>query len=362
MKKILRHKIRTKVAIDSFLDNKIYLESGTYYIDPELRYFYKDDCVTVKYMEKIFKQNNSYLRTQSKLVLFIKQKLSPRKINLLNKKNKADFKGTVYFLASGKEEIKDIKIFDLHNDQVLSIYAIQTNYCKAITNYNYFSNYFRIPKILSYNPIKLTYIEELVSSKIKSEWREKEYSLIINEVFKTYDNYYKSFERDKVETESVNSFLYKMEQEPQMKKIVNLIKKELTSDLLNSQIPIIFQHGDLNLHNLMLDKKNNVYFIDWDTAAESFLFFDLLNLFIDYKDENNEMIFLEKYISGKFDYEIENIFSNLNYTFKTNSHKQYIYVYILEKLYRLLSNNADYMKEYLCKNYLNLFLQIKEQF
>lgn len=360
LKKLIDYRKKTRLAIASFEEKSIYLELGEYFLDPELKYIYRNDSETIDFIENVIKENNYKLSHKKDIKYKIKCALAPNKLIISNNLEKRDFRGSIYLLSNDTSDEKDVKIFDIKTNKVLTVYVEQQNLNKKIEDYKYFGEYFKIPQIIGYDFDKKTSVEELVLSKPKNSWDELDYSKVIESIFSSYEQYYNSTSKNNnYGYARVSDMLSKLKEDETLNNLVCQIEKEISKELIADDIPTINQHGDLWLYNTMLGDNGKVYFIDWEHSGEYFLFYDLFWWMQNEALYNDNLLHLEGYIMGKYDVHFKGVFDALNYNFNKRLREDYVYIFILELLYKRILNNSVNIKKTANALFSKLFVQIQ---
>ncbi|HHV39157.1 MAG TPA: phosphotransferase [Tepidimicrobium sp.] len=233
---------------------------------------------------------------------------------------------------------------------------------KTMADYKFFKDYFTIPPIISYNYDKRIIIKEFISSKPKDEWKDNDYERIINSIFENYKSYYRSIKYKKeLEDRSAKYYYTKLVEDDIFKELVYKLKSKISDDLFYSEFPLVYQHGDLHLQNIILGKNGKIYYIDWDYVVYAIFFYDFLNgkqLECDYTDNFKT---LKNYLQGLYDSYYIKIFSLFGYDFKTDKRIEYIYIYILEDIYLRTLHWVDSSKRNLVKKYEQLLQQLENE-
>lgn len=361
IKKLIDYRRKARLAIALFVEKSNYLELGEYFLDPELKYIYRNDSDTIDFIETVIKKNNYNLSHKKDIKYKIKCALAPNKLIISNNFEKEDFRGSIYLLSNDISDEKDVKIFDIKTSKVLTVYVEQQNLKKKIEDYKYFGEYFNIPEIMEYDFDKKTSVEELVLSKPKNTWNELDYSKVIETTFSSYEQYYNSsYKNNNYGYAKLSDMLSELKEDETLNDLVCQIEKEISRELITDDIPTINQHGDLWLYNTMLGKNGKVYFIDWEHSGEYFLFYDLFWWMQNEALYNDNFSHLERYIMGEYDVHFKGVFEALNYNFNKRLRKDYVYIFILELLYKRILNNSENIKKTANALFSKLFVQIQE--
>lgn len=366
LNKLLNYRKRAQLTIQTCLSNSEYLEPGEYFVDYNLRYLYRNDLATIKFMEETILKNNFNLNPKEVFNHKIKKTLVPTKIKIsnqsTNKKVNGNFKGTVYLLSNDNTEEKDVKIFNIKDKQVLSVYVKLDDLKKKIQNYEYFGNYFKIPKINSYDFIKKTTIEELIDSKPKNDWNDFDYTQVIDTIFNSYAEYYKKYAQNNIiKTKPLGEITTRLYEDKVLSDLSTKIVNKISENMKVKELPQMYQHGDLWLYNTMLSKNSKeVYFIDWEHSEDYFLFYDLFWWIQNEAIYNNNLSYLENYVSGQYDSYFECICCLKDYSFNYQNRKDYLYIFLLELLDRRVLNSDEKTKEVAKDMYSKFFDQIQQ--
>ena len=360
IKKLIDYRRKAKLAIASCEEKSNYLELGEYFLDPELKYIYRNDSETIDFIETVIKENNYNLSHKKDIKYNIKRALAPNKLSISNNSEKEDFRGSIYLLSNDTSDEKDVKIFDIKTSKVLTVYVEIENLKKKIEDYKYFGEYFNIPEIMEYDFDKRTSVEELVLSKTKNTWNELDYSKVIETIFSSYEQYYKSSSKNNnYGSAKVSDMLSELKEDETLNDLVCQIEKEISKELITDDIPTINQHGDLWLYNTMLGENGKVYFIDWEHSGGYFLFYDLFWWMQNEALYNDNFSHLERYIMGEYDVHFKGVFDALNYKFNKRLREDYVYIFMLELLYKRILNNSENIKKTANVLFSKLFVQIQ---
>lgn len=340
-------------------DYKNYVEPGRYIIGGYLSYAYKDELNTINFMNKIIREEQK-IKGKNNLKRVIKKKLEPTCIDLNNYESKSEFKGTIFLFSNDTSIKRDLKIFDIKTSKVLTVYVELENLKKKIEDYKYFGEYFNIPEILEYDFDKKTSVEELILSKPNNTWKELDYSKVIETIFSSYKQYYKSSSKNNnYGSAKLSDMLSELKEDETLHDLVCQIENEISKKLITEDIPTINQHGDLWLYNTMLAENGQIYFIDWEHSGEYFLFYDLFWWMQNEALYNDKFVYLENYILGVYDVRFKEILGALNYKYDERLRKDYMYIFILELLYKRILNNDESIKKLGNTLFSKLFVQIR---
>ena len=343
---------------NSIKKNTRYLEPGTYSIDNVTNLAWRKDYNTVKFVEDNLVKNTYNLKREFCFKGIVKGILSPKKIMIKDQNQDECFKGTVFFLSHSVN--KDIKIFNVRKKEVLSIYSNADKLKKKILDYNYFRLYFDMPCIKFFDFNRNISIEELVISKDKKDWNQNDYEALINGLFHSYINYYKSIlKKNDLEFDSVSSKINWLKSDSIFSNIGYMLETRISKELMSIEIPIFYQHGDLWLPNILVreNKEQSICLIDWEDSGEFFFFYDLFFL-IGTESLHSNSDYLKKYLEGRYDTYMIKLFSTVNMEFNQNKRKFYFLFFLAEMICEKMANKTNEEKKVQLRNYTFLLTEV----
>ena len=74
---------------------------------------------------------------------------------------------------------------------------------------------------------------------------------------------------------------------------------------------------------------------------------------------NDNFSHLERYIMGEYDVHFKGVFDALNYKFNMRLREDYVYIFMLELLYKRILNNSENIKKTANVLFSKLFVQIQ---
>src|SRR5690554_6434031 len=100
IKKLIDYRRKARLALALCEEKSNYLELAEYFLDPELKYIYRNDSDTIDFIEMVIKKNNYNLRHKKDIKYKIKRVLAPNTLSILSNPEKEDFRGSIYLLSN----------------------------------------------------------------------------------------------------------------------------------------------------------------------------------------------------------------------------------------------------------------------
>lgn len=312
--KLYQYYIRKKRLVDYFYCYQDYLENGKYKFDKSLTYIYKSDSQH---------QNSKYdFNTEVSGIILLLVTLSIRffvfkgklKINSSNKK----FEGELFLPANNKNSNSDAKIFDYKRRRVLSVFADVNCKFSEVENYNLYSKFFNMPKMLKheYDCIEYELVEHLKKKYINT-------SIIL----KAFEEYIQSF-IEFVYYSNKNNLYDIKEMKLVLNENLNVDKKSITVFY-----PKVKVHNDMWTSNVLINKYQlGCMYIDWEHAGLNFALFDFFWWAQNEYIYNNNPQLLKKLFSGEFDAYFKIIFDTFNIDYENDLLAYYYLIFVLSAI------------------------------
>ena len=327
-----------KELIKSFHANASYMSSGAYVFDDSINYLVKDDEDTKKRTLELL-QREYYGKSFIRLFVFVMKKFLFRG-TIINQQKATpidNFSGTVYLPVGSSHGYKDKKIFDLVQNKVMTLFSEKDDFKSVLSNYEYFNDFFPLPKVFWSDDQELLIMEELIISVPKNKWENDDLLFVMLDVFETYFDYFsfciskKSYSQITI-AEIVGSHPDDFE--------LPFNPKQINEELLQLKIPKVKLHGDLWSANTLLTKsdKQQITYIDWEFSRELPFFYDFFNMMWLEAYVNNNDFYIEKYVNGEFDSPLIKIFAIFDLPFKSECRLAYFIYLFLNILQRTINS------------------------
>lgn len=339
-----------KKQFESMLkNNNNFVISGKYKMHFSSRFVYKNDKKTINYVNNVLLKDNMHWYANNKFKNIIKALLNIKPIKISD--NNEGFKGSIIILKNNRCQKKDCIILDLFSQQLLTKYNKENDMKKKMKNYSYFKEYFNIPNVLKNDCFKKIVVEKLIESIPKKEWNQNDYVKIINDIFNSYEKYYEKIAIKK-KRDFVNAEFYynELSKDRVFLPLLKILKNKISNELFYENFPRVYQHGDLHLQNIILSKKDQIYYIDWDYSQNAMFYYDIfIGLFLESEYCNQK--YFDLLINGDYDYFLEKIFNIWNCCFYKTKRVEYFYIALMEDVYFRTSSWDEISKSNLVNKY-----------
>lgn len=257
-----------------------------------------------------------------------KMKAIAKKLNkfgyYVNKSKKSTAEYEAFYTSNNYDKIREVKLFSFKERKLLTICVSQQEAEKQISQYEKLSRSYPMP-IVKRSSLYKSAFEVPMIRKLPAPG---EYNTVKSIVSSTV-----SFNEDteflsKSAVSSLISFCYDNDE---INSILNSISSDIDPQLLNMDIPLCLQHGDLSKDNLLYGEiagRCDFWWIDWEHAAERIFFYDLFFYFI-----NSALYYDDKpyndYMSGEYDGIVGSLFSHFGLDFIPEKRKDYFLIFAI---------------------------------
>lgn len=343
-----------------------FLLEGRYKFTPDLKFIYHIDKSQDNELSGFILKNSKEFYSQNLPKKIAKRFINYPKVEVIKSSSGLNsFKGTIiYFGIDGKFVGNNIKIFDINNMKLLSLFYEHKFYRNKVSNYYFFKNFFSLPDLLVQNKDKLITVENLIDRFPQDSWTNQTYKKVFNKIYSDYLNYFKFCSLNKnFSYYKPIKLINKLEQDEVFYRIANMLQKNFDIEKFKQPIPLIKMHGDLLLKNIFYSKKGKLYYIDFEDSNKFSVFFDLIKLKC-HEARKGRTKFLKNYFLGSYDQEMKKILSYFQYEFfGTSEERMYYYnIHLCEHLlsrfssqYRIIAKLTKRQKENKCQEFLDFY-------
>ncbi len=238
-----------------------------------------------------------------------------------NKKSTQEYEGL--YIANNYDKVREIKLFSFKSDKILTICTSKEEASKQIEQYDTFGKAYNMPRVKRNDKYETSFEISMVNLKpYVSE------SLALENICRsTVESNPIVNKLDKQCTKKLATFSFDDEMNSYFKKIVDRIDPSL----MDIQMPICLQHGDLSRENLIFGEsegKTDFWWIDWEHAGERIFFYDYFFYIVNsalYYDMDS----FECYINGEADEALEKMFSHFGLSFDKNKRFDYLLIFMI---------------------------------
>lgn len=226
------------------------------------------------------------------------------------------------YIANNYDKIREIKLFSFKKKKVLTICTSDANATRQLEEYETFGKAYKMPSVTKNdqfeNALEISMIERLIYPG------EEQALTAIAMATETYNQNMSNLHREQVK--SLISFDYGDD-------LINAymadLLKGLPKDIMELNLPICLQHGDLSKDNLLFgvaDGEEAFWWIDWEHVGNRVFFYDYFFYIINsafYKD----VAAFRYYISGRADAILDKFFSRMGVEFDSAKRWDYFIVF-----------------------------------
>ena len=292
------------------------LAVGNYVLLDNFRAMSLNDCVALEASHRYFDK----VGTSSRMALIARKLNKIRIFNNKNKKSTEEYEA--FYVANNYDKIREVKLFSFKQNKILTICTSAEEAKKQMAQYDLFADSYNMPRVKESKKYPNSFEISMVDLR-PFPGAAVALSSIVDSTVK-FNHSIEDCER--ISGKDLIKYSYENED-------INSILKELSSkideSILNLQVPVCIQHGDLSKDNIIFGEsegKTDFWWIDWEHSAPRIFFYDLFFYII------NSAIYgdlgaYDVYMSGKADEEMEKLFSHFGLNFDDKRRKDYFLVF-----------------------------------
>ncbi len=243
-----------------------------------------------------------------------------------------------FYVANNHNKIREIKFFDFTNSKILTICATTEDYDKYLSLHSALCKDYNQPAILN----QCDNVKSYEISMVRSKPRPNEIKALSQILSSNIS--YNRIPSKKILTSELMSHSYC---NTDIVNILNHICNELTPDLLNLEIPICLQHGDLSRDNLIYGESNGLtdfWWIDWEHVSPRIFLYDYFFYIVNTAYCYHDLTAFNIYINGHHNQNLRVFFEHFGVPFCADNLKDYILIFLIV-----------FFKERLCdKDYIDV--------
>lgn len=264
-------------------------------------------------------------------------------------KNSSEEYDAVY-TANNFDKTREIKLFSFSENKILTICTNENERKKQIEQYENFGTAYNMPRVTPKDKYSNSYEIAMVDL------------LPVPDVILAFEEIADSiirfnFDSNKFEKASVEK-LIELDCYDEMNSLLGDLVSKIDESLLQTEIPVCIQHGDLSKDNLIYglsENKESFWWIDWEHASKRVFFYDYFFYVLNstmYSDETT----YQSYMSQECDLVLEKFFNHFGLKFDADRKKDYFLIFAIVFLKERV---CDSVKINALKKYISL---INEKF
>lgn len=317
---------KIKYLKNTFKKYKKSLVPGTFYLYPCMRAIVLQDKQFRTQADAYF----SNMPFQSRYQFAVKY---INKLKCLKNKRSQFAEYQAMYIANNSEKVREVKLFSLHKQKILTICTSAEERDKQISLYSMLHEAYHLPVVTISEEYDYSYFIDMVSL---SPTPNNESAIVeIAESTKRFTGIHTQ--------KKVNEVLTYTYEDNRFQEILNRIAEQISPEVMDDSITLCIQHGDLSSENLIYGKSNNhvgYWWIDWEHVRERIFYYDLF-FYIQHSAFyfNNDMI-LQEFLSGKFDLILSDLFRRFGQVYVPKCRKEYFCVFLITFLVERVCDNG----------------------
>ena len=247
------------------------------------------------------------------------------RISFFNNKNKyttEEYDG--FYIANNYDRVREIKLFSFKNSKILTICTSVEEANKQIEQYETFGKAYNMPRVKKSDKYETAFEISMVNLK-EDPGSDR---ALENVCLSTIQN---NPSIDKLTKKSVKDLLEFSFNDKEINFYLQRIVDKIDPSLMNLQIPLCIQHGDLSMANIIYgecDGKTDFWWIDWEHAKERIFFYDyFFYIIISIRPEN--MKIFDCYIKGESCRAFEKMFEHFGLEFHRDKMFDYFLIFAI---------------------------------
>ena len=309
----LYHKL--KYLKKTFNKYKQSLAPGSYFLHPCMRAIVLQDEYFRTKLDVYFAQMPYYSGGQL-TVKYI------NKYGILKNKKNAGSEYQAMYIANNSEKVREIKLFSISKQKILTICTCEEEWKRQIYLYSLLHEAYHLPKITTAEEYENSYFVDMVDLLPIPNNK----SAIVEIADST-----KKFNSANLQKKINEVLTYKYE-DNRFETILDQISGQISPEVMNDNITLCMQHGDLSSENLIYGESNHrvgYWWIDWEHVKERVFYYDVFFYIQHSAFYCNNDIILEEFLSGNFDSILSDLFLHFGHTYIPERRKEYFCVFII---------------------------------
>lgn len=198
-----------------------------------------------------------------------------RKLNQVgyfkNKNRNSTEEYEAFYTANNYDKVREVKLFSFAKKKMMTICVNSAQADEQISQYHSFGNVYDMPKVKKVEK----YPNAIEIAMIDLQKRPDEKFAL--ESIACSGIRARSLSQDVPKTVPARELLQASYQDLNMNEILEKLISQIDPSILDIEIPVCIQHGDLSKDNLLYgisDKKESFWWIDWEHVGQRVFFYD----------------------------------------------------------------------------------------
>lgn len=239
-----------------------------------------------------------------------------------NAKTTAEYEA--FYSANNYDKLREIKLFSFKRGKILTLCTSGHEADKQLQQYLTFSTAYNMPKVEKKDKYQNSFeISMIEVNPIPSDLDALKTILECTTRF--------NLSTDNLKRKTAKSLIEFSYKNQEINDLLNSIAKKISPSLLEYEIPLCIQHGDLSKDNLMYgraDERLGFWWIDWEHVGERIFLYDLFFYII-----NSVMYFDDKafncYMNGDLDDALKSAFLHFGVSFSLANKKDWLLIFMI---------------------------------
>ncbi len=237
-----------------------------------------------------------------------------------NKKSTSEYEAV--YTANNYDKKREVKLFSFRNKKILTICTSADEAEKQIQQYEQWGRIYRMPAVQKSDSYPNSFEISMVTLE---EFPGDDLALhTISESTMKF-----RLLEDELDCKKVNDLIKYSYEDEEMNALLGDLTVQIDARLLELEIPVCLQHGDLSKDNLIYgesDGKTAFWWIDWEHAGERIFFYDYFFYII-----NSALYYdtcaYDYYMNGGADEELKNFFAHFGLAFDSKKRRDYFLIF-----------------------------------
>lgn len=229
------------------------------------------------------------------------------------------------YVANNYDKIRETKLFSFTQNKILIICTCAQDMNRQLQDYAMFGDAYKMPKIRQYDELKNALEVSMIDR------REFPGDAVALSAIAEATVAYNSHPTSSLLYKPVKEYIAFFYEDERIQSLMMELADGLNDDILNDQLPLCMQHGDLSKDNLIYgecDQEKAFWWIDWEHAGERIFFYDYFFYILNsmrYGDPGAYTC----YINGGNDDVLKTYFSHFGLVFDPDKRWDYFMVYTI---------------------------------